>query len=623
MRLAPPLILLGLLATVDPAIAGPDPTLPASVRDRPPEDEIVYFMLPDRFENGDPSNDQGGLEGDRYVTGFDPTSKAFYNGGDLKGLIDRVDYIQSLGATAIWLGPIYKNKPVQGVNPNTLTADTIMVAGVSGGYHGYWITDFTRVDPHFGGDADMRELVQALHARGMKIYLDIVTNHTADVIYYEECPDAACPYRSRGEFPYSTKGDASGTPINDGFLGVSSRNQTDENFARLTRPDYAYTPVVPDAEKTIKVPAWLNDPIYYNNRGNTTYSGESAQMGDFAGLDDLMTEHPRVRQGMIDIFGDWIDRYGVDGFRIDTAKYVDNGFWQAFLPAMRERAAARGIPQFFMFGEVSPEATYDTALMARYTRVAGLPTVLDFPLFYAIRDSVAGDAGPGVLARVFADDVLYEGGEDTALKLPTFISNHDNGRFAHVVYDKRPEVGPEEALQRTALAHAMLLTLRGVPTLYYGDEQGFAGRGGDQWARQSLFPSRVAEFNEEPLVGTDATTADSNFDTTHPLYRLVAELSALRSGHAALRRGRQVQRTYSDKEPGLFSVSRFDPDTGREYVMAYNTSTVPLVTQVEVEAHSRGFESLHGSCQQAVTAPGSLRVELPPLGFIVCAATSP
>lgn len=590
-------------------------------RDRLPEDEIVYFMLPDRFENGDPSNDRGGLEGDRYVTGFDPTSKGFYNGGDLKGLTERLDYIQSLGATAIWLGPIYKNKPVQGVNPNSLTADTIMVSGISAGYHGYWITDFTQVDPHFGSDADMRRLVDALHARGMKIYLDIVTNHTADVIFYRECPDSACPYRSRAEYPYTTRGDASGERINDGFAGVAPEHQTAENFSRLTRPDYAYTPVVPAGEENVKVPAWLNDPIYYNNRGNTTYSGESAQMGDFAGLDDLMTENPVVLQGMIDIYGGWIDRYRVDGFRIDTAKYVDDGFWQAFVPAMQERAARLGIGNFFMFGEVSPETAQDTALMARYTRSAGFPTVLDFPLFYAIRDTVAGDDGPGKLARVFADDVLYQGGAETALKLPTFISNHDNGRFAYVVHEKRPGVSAAEALQRTALAHAMLLTLRGVPTLYYGDEQGFAGRGADQWARQSMFPSQVVEYNEEIVLGTQATTADSNFDRDHPLYRLVAGLSALRKEHPALRRGRQVVRTYSDKEPGLFSVSRFDPETRREYVIAYNTSTQPLATQVEVEVDSRAFESLYGHCENAPTAPGSLRVELPPLGFIVCAAT--
>lgn len=621
MRLAPSLALLGLFATSWATFAGPVAASDATFRTRPPEDEIVYFMLPDRFENGDPANDRGGLEGDRYVTGFDPTSKAFYNGGDLKGLIDRLDYIQSLGATAIWLGPIYKNRPVQG---NLIgSTQTAMVSGVSAGYHGYWVTDFTRVDPHFGEDADMRALVEAVHSRGMKIYLDIITNHTADVISYRECPDSSCPYRSRADFPYSTRGDATGERINDGFLGVDPEHQTDENFAKLTRPDYAYTPFLRPGDEDVKVPAWLNDPIVYNNRGDTSFSGESVGMGDFAGNDDLMMEHPAVVSGMIDIYGDWIERYRIDGFRIDTAKYVADSFWRAFVPAMLERARAAGIEDFFIFGEVSPEKAYDTALMARYTRAAGFPTVLDFALFYALRDVIAGDAGPGVLARVFADDVLYEGGEATALKLPTFISNHDNGRFAHVVYDKRPGIGRQEALQRTALAHGMLLTLRGVPTLYYGDEQGFAGRGGDQWARQSMFPSQVAEFNEEPLVGTDATTADSNFDTSHPLYRLVAELSALRSGHAALRRGRQVQRTYSDTEPGLYSVSRFDPDTGREYLMAYNTSTEPLVAQVEVEATSAAFESLYGRCAPAVTAPGSLRVELPPLGFIVCAATAP
>ena len=101
-------------------------------RARPPEDEIVYFVLPDRFENGDAGNDNGGLDGGRLTTGFDPTHKGFYHGGDLKGLIARLDYIQGLGATAIWLGPIYKNKPVQG-GPGQETA----------GYHGYWITDFT------------------------------------------------------------------------------------------------------------------------------------------------------------------------------------------------------------------------------------------------------------------------------------------------------------------------------------------------------------------------------------------------------------------------------------------------------------------------------------------------
>ena len=84
------------------------------MRARPPEQEVIYFVLPDRFENGDTSNDTGGLKGDRLRNGFDPSDKAFYHGGDLKGLTQRLDYIQGLGATAIWVGPIFKNKPVQG-----------------------------------------------------------------------------------------------------------------------------------------------------------------------------------------------------------------------------------------------------------------------------------------------------------------------------------------------------------------------------------------------------------------------------------------------------------------------------------------------------------------------------
>jgi len=581
-----------------------------SIRSRAPEREVIYFMLPDRFENGDPSNDRGGVRGDRLRTGFDPTSKGFYNGGDLKGLISRLDYIQGLGATAIWLGPIYKNKPVQG-SPGQESA----------GYHGYWITDFTTVDPHFGTDDELRQLVDALRARGMKIYLDIITNHTADVIAYRECPTSECPYRSRADYPYTRRGSVDGEPINEGFAGDGPRHQTAENFAKLTRSDFAYSPFVPRGEETVKVPAWLNDPIWYHNRGNTTFSGESNDMGDFVGLDDLMTENPRVVQGFIDIFGNWIDRYGVDGFRIDTAKHVNEEFWRAFTPAMLDRAKQRGIPNFHIFGEVYTDSPADVALLARYTRSAGLPTVLDFAFAAAVRETVAGDASTDMLARLFADDVLYEGGADTALRSPTFISNHDFGRFSHFIFKKRPNVSHEEALARVKLAHAMLLTLRGVPTLYSGDEQGFVGLGGDQSARQPLFASRVAEYLSQPILGSSTTHAKDNFNTDHPLYTVIARLSMLRTAHAALYSGRQETRRYTEGKPGIFAVSRFDPVSGREYVVAFNTSSWPIVAQVQVETTSLAFESLEGRCESKVSAPGSFRMSLPAFGFVVCAAT--
>jgi glycosidase len=569
---------------------------------RLPEDEMVYFVLPDRFENGDPANDRGGLTGDRLVTGFDPAHKGFYHGGDLKGLIARLDYIQGMGATAIWLGPIYRNKPVQG-GPGEESA----------GYHGYWITDFTRVDPHFGEEADMRAFVAAAHARGLKVYLDIITNHTADVIQFRECVGRPCPYRSKADYPYSRRGGVQGAPINEGFAGDGVR--TSANFARLVETNYAYTPFVPADEAHVKVPAWLNDLRLYHNRGNSDFWGESSLHGDFVGLDDLMTENPRVVQGFIDIYGAWIRKYRIDGYRIDTARHVNPEFWQSFAPAMLDHARAAGIPNFHVFGEVAAEGV-DVAQLARHTRADKLPSVLDFGFAGALQQLLARDAGTSVLARVYQDDVLYEGGAHAALRLPTFHGNHDFGRLAWIIRDAKPAIGDEELLQRVMLGNALMFLLRGVPVVYYGDEQGFVGHGIDQAARQDMFASRVASYNDQQLLGTAATTAESNFDTRHPIYAQIAGLARLRQEYPALRRGRQIVRVHG-RTPGLFAASRIGGD-GLEILVAFNTSTEALVAQVEVETGSRTFTTLRGPCPARASAPGSVEVKLLPLSYVVC-----
>jgi neopullulanase len=569
-------------------------------RARLPEDEVIYFLLPDRFENGDASNDKGGLKGDRLATGFDPTSKGFFHGGDLKGLTKRLDYIQGLGATAVWLSPIFKNKPVQGPKGQE-----------SAGYHGYWVTDFSRVDPHLGTDADFKAFVDAAHARGMKVYMDIIANHTADVLYPKECEGKGeCPYRSIADYPYQRRGGVAGAAINAGFDGA--------DFSKLTDPNFAYTVTVKPSEKAIKVPAWLNDPIYYHNRGDTTFKGESSQMGDFVGLDDLYTEHPRVVQGMIDIYGSWIDRFGVDGFRIDTAQHVNPEFWAQFSPAIMARAKAKGIPNFHIFGEVAT-SEMDPAHTAVNTRVDKLPSVLDFPFARAVIDVVAGKAGTDELAKLFRADALYEGGTEAALRLPTFLGNHDAGRFPALLKMFGLKADNDELLKRDLLGHAMLLTLRGVPTIYSGDEQGFVGKGGDQDARQDMFASKVATYNEDKLLGTEATTAQSNFDTNHPIYREIAKLARVRTSNPALTRGRQIVRFASEK-PGLFAVSRFDPTDRHEVLVVFNTSTQPIEQNVRVETKSTQFTSLAGSCPTSAVAPGSLRVSVPALGYAVCDA---
>jgi glycosidase len=572
-------------------------------RQRLPEDEVVYFVLPDRFENGDTSNDRGGLAGDRLTTGFDPASKGFFHGGDLKGLTSRLDYIQGLGATAIWLGPIYKNKPVQGPPGNE-----------SAGYHGYWITDFTSVDPHFGTEADMHTFVEAAHARGMKVYLDIITNHTADVIQYREC--RACPYRSKADFPYSRRGSLTGEGINPGFLGDGI--QTSANFARLARSDFAYTPFVPTDEANVKVPAWLNDPIYYHNRGNSDFRGESSIDGDFYGLDDVMTENPRVVQGFIDIYGGWIDRFGIDGFRVDTARHVNPEFWQAFVPAMQRRARSRGIPNFPIFGEVAADGM-DVAQLARHTRVDKLPSVLDFGFFGTVGRVLANDGPTALLARLFEDDALYEGGPAATLRMPTFTGNHDTGRLAWIIRNAKPQASDDEVLERVKLANAMLFLLRGVPVVYSGDEQGFVGHGVDQAARQDMFASQVATYNDQSLLGTTATTATASFNSQHPLYLQVKALAALRGAQAGLRHGRQIVRAQSET-PGLFAVSRFD-NVGGEILVAFNTSMRPITAQAELGMIWTSCRMLAGNGGATVSAPGSINVTLPALGYVACKGT--
>ncbi len=577
---------------------------PAPLAERQLEDEIIYFVLPDRFENGDPANDRGGLKGGPLQHGFDPTHKGFYHGGDLKGLTARLDYIQNMGVTAIWFAPIFKNKPVQG-KPGEESA----------GYHGYWVTDFTSVDPHFGTNAEFKAFVDAAHARGMKVYMDIITNHTADVIGYAEGEATGYAYRGKGDYPFSRRGGPGGKVINQGFAGDD--NPDPANWAKLTDPSFAYTPVVPEAEKNVKVPAWLNDVTLYHNRGNSHWIGESSVYGDFSGLDDLATEHPRVVSGMIDIFGKWIDDYGIDGFRIDTAKHVNPEFWQQFVPAMLKRAEAKGIGHFHIFGEIAyeePTATIAAQVMAE----SGLPYALDMGFAKAAQMVASGKASPRLMAEFLQQDAIYPGGAKTATGLPTFLGNHDFGRFSMFVRAMSGNADEATLLARVKLGHAMMFLLRGVPTVYYGDEQGFISDGNDQLAREDMFPSLTAAYNDNNLIGSDATTAQSNFDPAHPLYRLIAELSAARTASPALRRGLSTLRGFSETAPGLLAVERHDPDSGQRVLAVFNTGETPLSQTVEVSYRARGVAPLVGPCPAALVSSGSVRITLPAFGFAAC-----
>ncbi|MEM8799540.1 MAG: alpha-amylase family glycosyl hydrolase [Pseudomonadota bacterium] len=585
-----------------------------SPADRPIVDDVIYFVLPDRFANGDPANDKGGISGGVSDHGFDPTHKGFYHGGDLRGLIEKLDYIQGLGVTAIWMTPIYQNNPVQRSATDR----------ASSGYHGYWVTDFTRVDRHLGENDDLKALIDAAHARGMKVILDIITNHTADVIKLRECLDPSaspdtqidyCPYRDKGSFPYATRGDVNGEAINKGFTGDAPGQQTEQNFKRLVRPDYAYTPYIPEGQENAKTPNWLNDPIYYHNRGDSLFRGESSLYGDFIGLDDLMTEHPRVQQGLIEIYRSWVESFDIDGYRIDTTRHVNTSFWRRFLPAIAAAAEAKGRPHFYMFGEVFDPSP---AVLARFTHVDGLPTVLDFALQSRMRAVLSQGKSPMLLADLFKVDGIYKGGTKGAALLPTFVGNHDIGRFGYFLKSDRPTISDDEAFKRMRLAHALMIFARGVPVIYYGDEQGFTGDGGDQNAREDMFRSQVASYNDNDLMGTTRTTADDNFNTDHPLYQAIQTMTSLFHSHRPLRRGRQIVRFASDEEVGLFAISRQMDEPKDEYVFVINTSNQPMSQHIEVDVRSQNWQTLAGECEAQAAAPGSYMVTVPGLDYILC-----
>lgn len=564
--------------------------------------EQFYFVLPDRFANGDRTNDRGGLTGSRTSTGYDPTDKGFYQGGDLKGLTDRLDYIKGLGTTAIWLAPIFKNKPVQGEGKDA-----------SAGYHGYWITDFTQVDPHFGTNAELTKLIAEAHDKGMKVFFDVITNHTADTVDYAE---KEYGYRPKGAYPYLDK---DGRPFDDRGDGART------DFAKADADSFPYTPVVRTGET--KVPAWLNDPMMYHNRGDSTFAGESSEYGDFSGLDDLWTERPEVVSGMEKIYEKWVRDFDIDGFRIDTVKHVDMDFWTQWATALDAYAAKRGRDDFFMFGEVYSS---DTAVTSPYVTRGRLDATLDFPFQDAARAYASQGAPAERLAKVFADDYRYTTDKANAYEQVTFLGNHDMGRIGTFLAQDNPGAGDAELVARARLANELMFLSRGNPVIYYGDEQGFSGAGGDKDARQTLFASKTADYLDDDQLGTDRTHASDAYDPAHPLYRSVAALSKLTKAHPALRDGVQTERYAKDS---VYAYSRTDSRTDAkartEYVVAVNNAADARTVEIPVgSAAGTDFRTLYsGSGSEAGTvragAGGTVKVTVPALSSLVLKAAKP
>ncbi|MFD9463842.1 pullulanase-type alpha-1,6-glucosidase, partial [Streptomyces sp. NPDC060027] len=505
-----------------------------------------------------------------------------------------------------WMAPIFKNQPVQGTGKDA-----------SAGYHGYWITDFTRVDPHFGSNKDLETLISKAHAKGMKVFFDVITNHTADVVDYEE---KSYGYLSKGAFPYLTK---DGKPFDDADYADGRHG-----FPSVDADSFPRTPTVPAAKKNAKVPSWLNDTTMYTNRGDSTYAGESTTYGDFSGLDDLWTERPEVVSGMEKIYEKWVRDFGIDGFRIDTVKHVNMEFWTQWATALDAYAAKHGRKNFFMFGEVY---SADTSITSPYVTQGRLDATLDFPFQDAARSYASQGGSAQKLASVFGDDYKYTTDKANAYEQVTFLGNHDMGRIGYFLNQDNPKATDAELLKKDELANELMFLSRGNPVVYYGDEQGFTGSGGDKDARQTMFASKVADYLDDDEIGTARTHASDAYDTSAPLYKQISALSKLRKDNPALTDGIQTER-YAADGAGVYAFSRTDAKTGTEYVVAVNNADEAKKATFATGSANMNFRAVYGTSSSVksdsdkkvdVTVPAGSAIVLKAAGRLAAPASKP
>ena len=554
----------------------------------------IYFVMPDRYANGDPSNDRGGQSGSRVSTGYDPADDGWYHGGDLKGLTGGCSdpkvglrRVKDLGFTAVWIAPVLRQRWVQ---------------ASSAAYHGYWGLDFTTVDPHLGTDADFAAFVDCAHSLGLKVYLDVVTNHTGDVVQLSGGS-------SYSDLPYK---DCRGKPFNP------TRYAGGKTFPCLNLQSFPRMPILLPPDKAAKKPAWLNDVRRYHNRGDIDWSScdpRCSEQGDFFGLDDLFTEQPVVARGLADIYSGWIRRFKIDGFRVDTARHVDHAFFEVWVPRIRAAARAAGVKDFEIFGEAF---ITDSLELSAYMRYRALPNVIDFPLWDAAVRYVSGAAGARAVSIRFQDDDYFNLPNGIAFTPTTFLGNHDVGRPARLIQNQFG-AKDDELLRRTLLGYSLLYLVRGAPVVMSGDEVGMIGAGGDKQARQDMFPTQVRYWQQEERLAAGPIAAGSSFDVTgHPVGEHLRLLGSLRDTHPALSTGTSAIRLARE---GLLVLSRFDTAARREYVAAFNAAPTSARVTVPTATPAATWQPLLGTAAPTTSdTAGRLTLTVPPLTAVLMRA---
>lgn len=434
-------------------------------------DEVIYQIVVDRFENGDTRNDTA--DGESLV----PGDLARFQGGDWTGIRQRLDYIEGLGATAIWISPVVAN---------------MGRVGPEDGYHGYWASDFISANPRFGTLQELRGLVRDAHDRDMLVVFDVVTNHAGRVFSYDLNGDGLLD-DDETEPPFAQDG-----PYDVPVLWHSFPPR----LLRATGPEGGEREVVE------------LDPSHFHRRGRTEHQIDDAWLfGDFpTGLRDLATTREDVLDMLVETYAYWVEQTDVDGFRLDAVPHMEVEFWHEWSTRLRARLKTMGKEKFLLLGEVFRRTPED---LVYYTQVGSLDSVFDFNLKFEVIDEVVLGGQPPVQARGALETYrsLYRTtpqpngvGLDPWQARVAFADNHDTRRIRSLVDDA---FGPR-------LAMTVVFTVDAIPTVYYGTEQDLDGT--------------VHHLSREPLWPT-------GFRTDGSTYRFIAHLSRLRRELIALRRG--------------------------------------------------------------------------------------
>lgn len=458
-------------------------------------DDVIYFLIPDRFADGDTTNNDPA----KSKGLFDRKLGRHYHGGDLQGVIDKLAYIKSLGVTAIWTTPVYDN------NDRPDTKEVYPGMPFTTGYHGYGATDMYAIDEHLGDPAKLRELVDKAHALGLKVIQDQVANHTG-------------PYHRWAEDPP--------TPT---WWNGTVKNHPSNNWQKWT----TMNPRATYQTQARNIDGWFIDI-----------------------LPDFNQNDPEVEKYLIQNSLWWLETYGFDAIRMDTLPHVPRSFWQKWGGAIH-----REYPRVNILGELFDG---DPALISYFQKGRKghdgidpeIDTLYDFALFYPIRKAFAQGGNIREVSQMFARDWLYPNPN----VLTTFLGVHDMERFMN-------EKGA--TVEGLKLAQTLIMTSRGTPLLYYGDEIAMPG-GGDPDNRRD-FPGGFPGDSRSAFAATGRT------DEENAVWNHLATLGKLRANFTALRTGATLDLLDEEQQMAYARTTE-----KQAVVVVFNNDTKPAEVAFDV-----------------------------------------